>query len=199
MNRPVWQDERFYPAYLAAASLVTLGLQGVYSSKLVQRLLFKSEDEDADPEPEVTWLSKRGGAVIFAYKFLRLLTLVTLLSLTIVSASHVGWSWFNIAGVLTLVRPTRCSPVTVIVTHGVFYSGIHGCARCSQCSHKSPNVPHLLLPPLARSTGHLRALCVPRHMAPNDLHPSPRGRSRGTSPLGKSLSGGIGWRYSACT
>ncbi|KAI0685987.1 hypothetical protein BC835DRAFT_1420713 [Cytidiella melzeri] len=92
-------------SYVAAASLLALSLQAAVYSKFVQRVLFKNGEEkleDAIVE-QASWLSKKGGPVIFAFKLARLLTITTLFSFTTVTAVHVGWSWYSVASVITLV------------------------------------------------------------------------------------------------
>jgi hypothetical protein len=72
----------------------------------VQRVLFKRtvEDEDAIPVQETSWFSKRGSPTIFAYKFARLLAIVAFLALAVATSAQLGWSWYNVAVVATLVR-----------------------------------------------------------------------------------------------
>ena len=101
-----WKDERFFPAYVAAASVIVLVIQGILSTKSVQRLFGKretSEEHVKIPEQPSSWFGKRGTATIFAFKFTRLLALLALFVLTVVSSAKVGWTWYNVALVLTSV------------------------------------------------------------------------------------------------
>ncbi|KAI0703637.1 hypothetical protein BC835DRAFT_1262769 [Cytidiella melzeri] len=120
--RRVWQDERIFPAYVAAASLLALILQAILSSNCVQRVLLKRGEvsEDAVAEQGTSWLSKKGGPVIFVFKLVRLLTVITLAILTTVTTVHVGWSWYSVANVLALVSATGGSSLEapfIVVTY----------------------------------------------------------------------------------
>ena len=62
-----------------------------------------NEEHVALPEQPTSWFSRRGTARIFVFKFTRFLTLAALFALSVASASKVGWTWYNIALVLTAV------------------------------------------------------------------------------------------------
>ncbi|KAI0798592.1 hypothetical protein BC629DRAFT_232884 [Irpex lacteus] len=101
-----WKDERFFPAYVAAASVTVLGIQGILSTKLFRRSFSKKTHESNDEqiavqEQPTSWFGKRGTATIFTFKFTRLLALIALFALTVGSAADVGWKWCNVALVLT--------------------------------------------------------------------------------------------------
>ncbi|KAI0775462.1 ABC transporter type 1, transmembrane domain-containing protein [Irpex lacteus] len=75
----------------------------------IQRLFGKretSEEHVKIPEQPSSWFGKRGTATIFAFKFTRLLALLALFVLTVVSSAKVGWTWYNVALVLTSVYST---------------------------------------------------------------------------------------------
>lgn len=102
-----WKDERFFSAYVAAASVAVLGIQGILSTNLVRRLFSKKTHESSDEqiavqEQPTSWFGKRGTATIFAFKFTRLLALIALFALT-VGSSAADWKWYNVALVLTSV------------------------------------------------------------------------------------------------
>ncbi|KAI0693031.1 hypothetical protein BC835DRAFT_1520746 [Cytidiella melzeri] len=100
----MWQDQRLFPAYVAGASLIVLSLHMLYGLKPGK---FNSTIRNDEPQSTVSrqgtsWLANRGGPIIFAFKTVRLIAVVTLCILATATAAHVKWSWYHIAIVSTL-------------------------------------------------------------------------------------------------
>jgi hypothetical protein len=101
----VWSDERITPAYVAAASLIFLATHAIVTSSVAQKWLSKGFPKQTSPdiEPRTSWLQKRGGPTIIAFKTIRLLAIGVLLGLALLVSVTSGWQWYNYVLILSLV------------------------------------------------------------------------------------------------
>ncbi len=111
----IWLDERILPAYVAAVSFLVLAIQAVVHTKPVQKLFKSTSQQDA--QPQGTWLSKRGGPVIFAFKLVRLAIVVAVFVVTLVSSFGSGWHWYSSVLASTLVRLPSFAPNHALNRH----------------------------------------------------------------------------------
>jgi hypothetical protein len=101
----VWSDERIIPAYVAAASLIFLATHAIVTSSVAQKWLSTGFPKQTSPdiEPRTSWLQKRGGPTIIAFKTIRLLAISVLLGLALFVSVTCGWQWYNYVLILSLV------------------------------------------------------------------------------------------------
>ena len=103
--RSPWLDERVWPAYVAAASLLSLGIHLLSTSKLLRTLHGVNATRGPEVESKTSgYIAKRGGIVIFLFKFTRSLGVIALFGLTLFTAVSYGWRASDIALVSTSVR-----------------------------------------------------------------------------------------------
>jgi pheromone shutdown protein TraB len=90
--------------------LIILAIHAIVASTVLQKWLSKSApkhtDITPDIEPRTSWLQKRGGPTIIAFKTIRLLVIGALLSLTLLTSVPSGWQWYNYVLVSSLVKAT---------------------------------------------------------------------------------------------
>jgi hypothetical protein len=104
-----WVDERVWPSYVAAASLLILILKAIWISSPLKRLRGQDARNELEVESSTNsgYIAKRGGVIIFLFKLVRLLGVLALFSLTLVTAVRYRWRASDIALVATLVRPVN--------------------------------------------------------------------------------------------
>lgn len=101
----IWLDERVFPTYAAAASILVLALRAVWNTQALRKRASNATNGSTYAQTRsASFLDRVGGPTIFFFKIARLLGTLALFGLTLLTAVHGGWKWVDVTAVATLVR-----------------------------------------------------------------------------------------------